>query len=119
MVLWKQFSILPYRWFLNYITQTYYETSKSKSITVDWNQIINDGLGGRMEPDTYQLAVSNMLISSGHIMKLIYKKVTVFEIQLQQNMTLYWTNPPFGITGLKYQDFNHEVERSLFTNQVK
>ena len=38
--------------------------AKSKSITVDWNQVINDGLGGReAEPDTYQLAVSNMLIS--------------------------------------------------------
>ena len=44
------------------------EQAKNKNIKPDWNFIKLDGLYGKeLEPDTYQLAVSNMLISSGHM----------------------------------------------------
>ena len=83
--------------------------AKSKSITVDWNQVINDGLGGReAEPDTYQLAVSNMLIS-GHIMNNLQKGDSIRD-PITTKYDIILTNPPFGIRGLKYQDFNHELK---------
>ena len=44
------------------------EQAKIKKITPDWSFIKTEGLYGKeLEPDTYQLAVSNMLISSGHM----------------------------------------------------
>jgi type I restriction-modification system DNA methylase subunit len=43
------------------------QKSKTKNINLNWDFIRKDGLGGReAEPDTYQLAVSNMMISTGH-----------------------------------------------------
>ena len=46
--------------------------SKEKEINLNWNFITNEGLGGReAEPDTYQLAISNMLISSGYMFNVI------------------------------------------------
>ena len=42
--------------------------AKDKNIKLDWEFIINKGIGGReVEKDTYQLAKANMLISTGHM----------------------------------------------------
>ena len=39
------------------------QQSKTKGIKMNWDFISNEGLGGREpEPDTHQLAISNMLI---------------------------------------------------------
>jgi len=44
------------------------EQAKNKGISPDWNFIKTEGLYGKeLDEDTYQLAVSNMLISSGHM----------------------------------------------------
>mgnify|MGYP003869256151 CR=1 FL=1 len=50
------------------------QQSRDKSIDLDWDFIIKHGIGGReAEPDTFQLAISNMLISSGHLFTSLEK----------------------------------------------
>jgi len=50
--------------YLQYILQK----ATAKNIKPDWDFIKTEGLYGKeLEPDTFQLAVSNMLISSGHM----------------------------------------------------
>ncbi len=86
--------------------------ANTKNIKPDWNYIINDGIYGKeIEPDTYQLAVSNMLISSGHMFpkgKLdngdsIREKIT-------RKFDNVLANPPYGIKGLKYDDINNDLK---------
>ena len=50
--------------YLKYILQQ----ATTKNIKPNWDFIKTEGLYGKeLEPDTYQLAISNMLISSGHM----------------------------------------------------
>lgn len=86
--------------------------ANTKNIKPDWNYIINDGIYGKeIEPDTYQLAVSNMLISSGHMFpkgKLdngdsIREKIT-------RKFDNILANPPYGIKGLKYDEINNDLK---------
>lgn len=85
--------------------------SKSKNIKPDWNFIKNEGLYGKeLEPDTYQLAVSNMLISSGHMFEELERGDSIRQpITMKFDNVL--ANPPFGINGLKYDDFNNSIKR--------
>ena len=81
--------------------------SKTKNIKLDWNFISNIGLGGReAEPDTFQLAVSNMLISSGHMFDAIEKGDSIRN-PITNKYDIVLANPPFGIDGLTYDDINH------------
>ena len=78
--------------------------SKSKGIKMDWDFISNEGLGGReAEPDTYQLAISNMLISSGHMFNVLEKGDSIRD-PIINRYDIILANPPFGIDGLIYDD---------------
>ena len=80
--------------------------SNEKSIQLDWNFISNQGLGGREpEPDTYQLARANMLISSGHMFNVLEMGDTIRN-PIQNKYDIVMTNPPFGIKGLNYDEIN-------------
>ena len=80
--------------------------SNEKSIPLDWNFISNQGLGGREpEPDTYQLARANMLISSGHMFNVLEMGDTIRN-PIQNKYDIVMTNPPFGIKGLNYDEIN-------------
>jgi len=82
--------------------------ANSKNIKPDWNFIKLHGLYGKeLEPDTYQLAVSNMLISSGHMFEKLDRGDSIRQPITEQYDTVL-ANPPFGIKGLKYDDFESD-----------
>lgn len=86
--------------YLQYILQQ----AKDKNIKPDWEFIKTDGLYGKeIEPDTYQLAVSNMLISSGHMFEKLDRGDSIRE-PITRKFDNILANPPFGIKGLKYDE---------------
>jgi type I restriction-modification system DNA methylase subunit/restriction endonuclease S subunit len=86
------------------------EQSKIKNIKPDWDFIKTEGLYGKeLEPDTYQLAVSNMLISSGHMFEKLDRGDSI-RVPITRKFDNILANPPFGIKGLKYDDFQSELK---------
>ena len=84
--------------------------AKNKNIEPDWNFIKNEGLYGKeIEPDTYQLAVSNMLISCGHMFEKLENGDSIRE-PITRKFDNILANPPFGIKGLKYDDFKFTLK---------
>jgi len=83
--------------------------SKTNNIDLDWDFISNEGLGGReAEPDTYQFAVSNMLISSGHMFNVLEKGDSIRD-PITNEYDIVLANPPFGIDGLIYDEILHPL----------
>ena len=81
--------------------------SKTNNINLNWEFIRSYGLGGReAEPDTYQLAVSNMLISSGYMFNVLEQGDSIRN-PIIKKYDIILANPPFGIKGLNYSDINH------------
>lgn len=75
------------------------------NIQLDWNFIKTQGIYGKeIEPDTYQLAMSNMLISSGHVFKCLERGDSIRN-PIMRKFDNILANPPFGIKGLKYNEF--------------
>lgn len=86
------------------------EKAKLNDISLDWQFIKNGGLYGKeLEPDTYQLAVSNMLISTGHMFEQLDRGDSIRE-PIEKKFDNLLVNPPFGIKGLKYDDFNYGLK---------
>ena len=81
-----------------------------KNIKPDWNFIKTEGLYGKeLEPDTYQLAVSNMLISSGHMFEQLERGDSIRD-PITRKFDNILANPPFGIKGLKYDEFKSSLK---------
>ena len=92
--------------YLQYILQQ----ATSKNIKPDWDFIKTEGLYGKeLEPDTYQLAVSNMLISSGHMFERLDRGDSI-RVPITRKFDNILANPPFGIKGLKYDDFQSPLK---------
>jgi len=92
--------------YLQYILQQ----ANVKNIKPDWGFIKTDGLYGKeLEPDTYQLAVSNMLISSGHMFEKLDRGDSI-RVPITRKFDNILANPPFGIKGLKYDDFQSQLK---------
>ena len=92
--------------YLQYILQQ----ATSKNIKPDWDFIKTEGLYGKeLEPDTYQLAVSNMLISSGHMFEGLDRGDSI-RVPITRKFDNILANPPFGIKGLKYDDFESPLK---------
>jgi type I restriction enzyme M protein len=92
--------------YLQYILQQ----ATAKNIKPDWDFIKNEGLYGKeLEPDTYQLAVSNMLISSGHMFEKLDRGDSI-RVPITRKFDNILANPPFGIKGLKYDDFQSPLK---------
>jgi type I restriction enzyme M protein len=92
--------------YLQYILQQ----ATSKNIKPDWDFIKTEGLYGKeLEPDTYQLAVSNMLISSGHMFEQLDRGDSI-RVPITRKFDNILANPPFGIKGLKYDDFQSPLK---------
>jgi type I restriction enzyme M protein len=82
----------------------------TKNIKLDWDFIKTEGLYGKeLEPDTYQLAVSNMLISSGHMFEQLERGDSIRD-PITKKFDNILANPPFGIKGLKYDEFNSSIK---------
>jgi len=85
------------------------QQSRDKSIDLDWDFIIKHGIGGReAEPDTFQLAISNMLISSGHLFTSLEKGDSIRN-PIKNKYDIVLANPPFGIDGLIYDEILDEL----------
>jgi len=83
--------------------------SKTNNIELDWDFISKQGIGGReAEPDTYQFAVSNMLISSGHMFNVLEKGDSIRD-PITNKYDIVLANPPFGIDGLIYDEILHPL----------
>ena len=92
--------------YLQYILQQ----ANAKNIKPDWDFIKTEGLYGKeLEPDTYQLAVSNMLISSGHMFEKLDRGDSI-RVPIIRKFDNILANPPFGIKGLKYDDFQSPLK---------
>jgi len=92
--------------YLQYILQQ----ATAKNIKPDWDFIKTEGLYGKeLEPDTYQLAVSNMLISSGHMFDGLDRGDSI-RVPITRKFDNILANPPFGIKGLKYDDFQSPLK---------
>jgi restriction endonuclease S subunit len=84
--------------------------AKQKGIVPDWDFIKTEGLYGKeLEPDTYQLAVANMLISSGHMFEHLDRGDSI-RAPIERKFDNILANPPFGIRGLKYDDFESPLK---------
>ena len=83
------------------------EKGKSKNIELDWNHITNNSVYGKeISTDTFQLAMSNLLISSGHIFNLQNGDSLANPIEEKFDNVL--ANPPFGID-INYNNFKKEI----------
>jgi type I restriction-modification system DNA methylase subunit/restriction endonuclease S subunit len=86
------------------------QQAKNKNIKPDWDFIKTQGIYGKeLEPDTYQLAVSNMLISSGHMFEGLDNGDSIRQ-PITRKFDNILANPPFGIKGLKYDDFQNSLK---------
>lgn len=84
--------------------------SVANGIELDWDFIKSRGLYGKeLEPDTYQLAVSNMLISSGHMFEKLDNGDSI-RAPIDRKFDNILANPPFGIKGLNYDDFRSSIK---------
>jgi type I restriction enzyme M protein len=92
--------------YLQYILQQ----ARTKKINPDWDFIKNEGIYGKeLEPATYQLAISNMLISSGHMFEKLDRGDSIRD-PITRKFDNILANPPFGIKGLKYDDFESSLK---------
>lgn len=86
------------------------QQAKSKNIKPDWDFIKTEGLYGKeLDEDTYQLAVSNMLISSGHMFENLERGDSIRE-PITRKFDNILANPPFGIKTLTYDDFQTSLK---------
>jgi type I restriction-modification system DNA methylase subunit len=84
--------------------------AKEKNIKPNWDFIKNEGLYGKeLEPDTYQLAVSNMLISSGHIFDKLECGDSIRKPIIRKFDNIL-ANPPFGIKGIVYDEVQNSFK---------
>ena len=82
----------------------------TKDIKIDWEYICSEGIGGtEKENDTFQLATSNMFLSSGYICDNLKCGDSIRE-PTNNKYDIVLANPPFGIKGLKYDDINHHLK---------
>ena len=82
------------------------EQASVKNIKLDWDFIKTEGLYGKeLEPDTYQLAVANMFITSGQMFDKLDRGDSIRD-PISRKFDNILANPPFGIKGLKYDDYN-------------
>jgi type I restriction enzyme S subunit len=97
--------------FLITYLQEILKQAKDKNIKPDWDFIKTEGLYGKeLDPDTYQLALSNMLISSGHMFNCLDRGDSIRD-PITKKFDNILANPPFGIKGLKYDDFQSPLKR--------
>jgi type I restriction-modification system DNA methylase subunit/restriction endonuclease S subunit len=84
--------------------------AEDKKIKPDWDFIKNEGLYGKeLEPDTYQLAISNLLISSGHMFDKLERGDSIRDPIIRKFDNIL-ANPPYGIKGLNYDDFKYSIK---------
>lgn len=80
--------------------------ARIEDINIDWTFMTSKGLGGReAESDTFQMAKTNMLVSSGHMFTGLEQGDSIRE-PITNKYDIVLANPPFGIKGLKYTEID-------------
>lgn len=91
--------------FLISFIQNIKKQSKEKNIKINWNFINNFGVYGKeIEPDTFNLSLSNMLIATGQPFENLECGDSI-KNPINKKFDIIMSNPPFGIKGLIYKDF--------------
>ena len=93
--------------------------SKASGVRLNWDFLTNNRIisGRECEPDTFQLAVSNMLISSGNMFYLEQGDSIRDPITAKYDIVL--ANPPFGIKGLEYDEIVHPLRNAYMPIKSK
>jgi len=96
--------------FLITYLQDIIKQAKIRDIKLNWDFIKNEGLYGKeLEPDTFQLAVSNMLISSGYMFDKLERGDSIRE-PIIRKFDCILANPPFGIKGMNYDTIHNDLK---------
>ena len=81
--------------------------SKEKNIEINWDFVKKQGIYGKeIDNETFQLAVSNMLISTGHVFDALENGDSIRE-PIKRKFDSILANPPFGIKGFDYDSFTN------------
>ena len=104
--------------FLMTIVKFIEDKAKSQGKTLNMEKICNELLGGREAvPRTYQLAKTNMFISTGFDGKNLE-----LDDSIRNPTTKKWknilTNPPFGIDGLNYDDIDTPLRDEYYPVRI-
>jgi type I restriction-modification system DNA methylase subunit len=93
--------------------------SRAAKIPLNWEHITKNRIisGRECEPDTFQLAVSNMLISSGKMFHLEHGDSIRDPIAAKYDIII--ANPPFGIKGLEYDEIRHPLKQQYIPIRSK
>ena len=84
--------------------------AKERNIEPDWKMIREEGIYGKeLEPDTYQLANANLLISTGHMFNSLERGDSIRE-PIRRKFKYVLANPPFGIKGLVFDGFRSSIK---------
>ena len=79
-----------------------------REIKIDWEFMSSKGIGGReVEPDTFQLCKTNMLVSCGHMLDNLQQGDSIRD-PIKGKYDIVLANPPFGIKGLEYQEIKNQ-----------
>jgi type I restriction-modification system DNA methylase subunit len=92
--------------------------SVEKKIKLDWDNIKSSIYGKEINEDTYQLAISNMLISTGHIFDVLEYGNSITE-PINQKFDIIMANPPFGIKGINYDEIKSPIKTQYFPFKSK
>lgn len=93
---------------------TYYKyicaQAKQQGIVLDKNFLTKKGLFGKeVDEDTFQLACSNMLISSGLLFEQLVNGDSL-RSPIDQKFDCILANPPYGLKGLSYDDIRSPIK---------
>ena len=78
-----------------------------KNIEINWDFVKKQGIYGKeIDNETFQLAVSNMLISTGHVFDALENGDSIRE-PIKRKFDSILANPPFGIKGFDYDSFTN------------
>ncbi len=92
---------------INYLHNIQQQAVK-RNIQLNYDNIINNMYGRELEVDTYQLAISNLLITTGKIFSKLENGDSIRK-ETNGKFDIILANPPFGIKGLTYKDIHNNT----------
>lgn len=94
---------------ISYLNHIFHQ-AKTKGIAPNMEFIRTQGVYGKeIHTNTFQLAMSNMLISSGHTFHNLENGDSL-RVPITRKFDTVLANPPFGIKTLKYDDIKCELK---------
>jgi type I restriction enzyme S subunit len=89
------------------------------NIPLDWNYIKNYSIGGQDAiTETYQFALANMFISTGHSFTTLTNGDSIRKT-ITNKYDIILANPPFGIKGLEYDEIAHPLKNEYLPIKTK